>query len=131
MALSATFSALEVVPLTVITLDAWQFVTVTRGQPGVPFRHKWTFYFLMAVGFWNFTGAGVFGFLINTPIVSYFEMGTNLTPNHGHAAMMGVFGMLGVALMVFVLREATDEATWVRAEKFIRCGFWGLNTGLA
>jgi len=130
MALSATFSALEVVPLTVITLDAWQFVTVTHGQPGAPFRHKWTFYFLMAVGFWNFTGAGVFGFLINMPIVSYFETGTNLTPNHGHAAMMGVFGMLGVGLMVFVLRESTTEATWARLERYVRCGFWGLNIGL-
>jgi hypothetical protein len=36
----------------------------------------------------------VFGFLINTPIVSYYEVGTILTPNHGQAAMMGVFGML-------------------------------------
>jgi len=65
------------------------------------------------------------------PIVSYFEIGTNLTPNHGHAAMMGVFGMLGVALMVFVLREATTEATWVRLERYVKCGFWGLNIGLA
>jgi nitric oxide reductase subunit B len=131
MALSATFSALEVVPLTVITLDAWQFVTVTRGRTDAPFRHKWTFYFLMAVGFWNFTGAGVFGFLINMPIVSYFEIGTNLTPNHGHAAMMGVFGMLGVGLMIFVLRETTTEATWARLERYVRWGFWGLNIGLA
>ncbi|HEY4168078.1 MAG TPA: cbb3-type cytochrome c oxidase subunit I [Reyranella sp.] len=131
MALSATFSALEVVPLTVITLDAWQFVTVTRGQPGAPFRHKWTFYFLMAVGFWNFTGAGVFGFLINMPIVSYFEVGTNLTPNHGHAAMMGVFGMLGVGLMIFVLRETVTEPAWARLERYVRIGFWGLNIGLA
>jgi len=131
MALSATFSALEVVPLTIITLDAWQFVTVTRGQPDAPFRHKWTFYFLMAVGFWNFTGAGVFGFLINMPIVSYFEIGTNLTPNHGHAAMMGVFGMLGVGLMVFVLRESVSEPAWARLERYVRCGFWGLNIGLA
>jgi nitric oxide reductase subunit B len=131
MALSGTFSALEVVPLTVITLDAWQFVTVTQGRADMPFRHKWTFYFLMAVGFWNFTGAGVFGFLINMPIVSYFEIGTNLTPNHGHAAMMGVFGMLGVGLMIFVLRESTTEATWARLERYVRCGFWGLNVGLA
>jgi nitric oxide reductase subunit B len=131
MALSATFSALEVVPLTVITLDAWQFVTVTRGQPGAPFRHKWTFFFLMAVGFWNFTGAGVFGFLINMPIVSYFEIGTNLTPNHGHAAMMGVFGMLAVGLMVFVLRELVTDAVWGRLERYVRVGFWGLNIGLA
>jgi len=131
MALSATFSALEVVPLTLLTLDAADFVTVTRGEAGMPFRHKWTFYFLMAVGFWNFTGAGVFGFLINMPIVSYFEAGTNLTPNHGHAAMMGVFGMLGVALMVFVLRETVEESLWARLEKYVRCGFWGLNIGLA
>jgi len=131
MALSAAFSALEVVPLTLLTLDAADFVTVTRGEAGMPFRHKWTFYFLMAVGFWNFTGAGVFGFLINMPIVSYFEAGTNLTPNHGHAAMMGVFGMLGVALMVFVLRETVHESLWARLEKYVRCGFWGLNIGLA
>src|SRR5215831_17325719 len=131
MALSATFSALEVVPLTLLTLDAADFVIVTRGEAGVPFRHKWTFYFLMAVGFWNFTGAGVFGFLINMPIVGYFEAGTNLTPNHGHAAMMGVFGMLGVALMVFVLRETVHESLWARLEKYVRCGFWGLNIGLA
>ena len=32
--------------------------------------------FLIAVGFWNFLGAGVFGFLINLPIVSYYEIGT-------------------------------------------------------
>ena len=30
MALSSAFSALEVVPLTLITLDAWDFVSVTR-----------------------------------------------------------------------------------------------------
>ena len=131
MALSSAFSALEVVPLTLLTLDAWDFVKVTRGEADVPFRHKWTFYFLMAVGFWNFTGAGIFGFLINMPIVSYFEMGTNLTPNHGHAAMMGVFGMLGVALMIFVLRETVDEAKWSRLSRYIGCGFWGLNIGLA
>lgn len=133
MALSSAFSALEVVPLTLITLDAWHFVSVTRDDKTgeEPFRHKWTFYFLMAVGFWNFTGAGILGFLINMPIVSYFEMGTNLTPTHGHAAMMGVFGMLAIALMVFVLRQTVSDATWPRLERYIRCGFWGLNIGLA
>ncbi|HTO66452.1 MAG TPA: cbb3-type cytochrome c oxidase subunit I [Bradyrhizobium sp.] len=131
MALSSAFSALEVVPLTLLTLDAWGFVRVTRVEAGAPIRHQWTAYFLMAVGFWNFTGAGIFGFLINMPIVSYFEAGTNLTPNHGHAAMMGVFGMLGVGLMVFILREITDEATWASLRKYVRCAFFGLNIGLA
>jgi len=131
MALSATFSALEVVPLTLITLDAWDFVKLTRGSADIVERHRWTFYFLMAVGFWNFVGAGIFGFLINTPIVSYYEVGTILTPNHGHAAMMGVFGMLGAALMVFVLREVVVDELWPRLSRLVRVAFWGLNIGLA
>src|SRR6516165_11501925 len=81
MAIGATFSALEVVPLVLLTLDAWDFITVTESDVDaagnrVMIEHRWTFYFLMAVGFWNFIGAGVFGFLINLPIVSYFEVGT-------------------------------------------------------
>jgi nitric oxide reductase subunit B len=130
LAVSAVFSALEVVPLTLITLDAWDFIKVTGGDESIVKRHRWTFYFLMAVGFWNFLGAGVFGFLINTPIISYYEVGTILTPNHGHAAMMGVFGMLGVALMLFVLREAVADIIWAKLERLVRVSFWGLNIGL-
>jgi nitric oxide reductase subunit B len=135
MALSALFSALEVVPLTLITLDAWDFVRLSRpgsdtNREQVEVPHKWTFYFLMAVGFWNFVGAGIFGFLINLPIVSYFETGTLLTINHGHAAMMGVFGMLGIGLVVFAVRQTADETLWRVLEKYVRVGFWGLNGGL-
>ena len=135
MALGAVFSALEVVPLTLLTLDAADFIKLSRGHcdvcdKPVAVPHKWTFYFLMAVGFWNFLGAGVFGFLINMPVVSYFEVGTVLTTNHGHAAMMGVFGMLALALLVFTLRQASTEASWARGEKPIKVSFWGLNIGL-
>ena len=135
MAFAAMFSALEVVPLTLLTLDAWDFVKLSRGRcevcnKSISVPHKWTFYFLMAVGFWNFVGAGVFGFLINLPIVSYFEVGTIFTPNHGHAAMMGVFGMLAMALLVFALRQVSTDAQWQRPEKLIRFSFWGLNIGL-
>ena len=135
MALAAVFSALEVVPLTLLTLDAWDFIKLSSGTCDVckkPIRvpHRWTFYFLMAVGFWNFVGAGVFGFLINMPIVSYYEVGTVLTPNHGHAAMMGVFGMLAVALMVFALRQVSSDEQWSRTERLVKVSFWGLNVGL-
>jgi nitric oxide reductase subunit B len=136
MSLSALFSVLEVVPLTLLTLDAWDFVHTTKGAvdvDGKPRRvpHKWTFYFLMAVGFWNFVGAGMFGFLINLPIVSYYEVGNQLTPNHGHAAMMGVFGMLALALTVFVLRQTADDEAWPGIEKYVKYAFWGTNAGLA
>jgi nitric oxide reductase subunit B len=136
MAFAATFSAMEVVPLTLLTLDAWDFVKLSKGKcdicgKEISIPHKWTFYFMMAVGFWNFVGAGIFGFLINLPIVSYFEVGTILTPNHGHAAMMGVFGMFAIAFMVFAIRQVLPENEWERVEKYIRVSFWGLNIGLA
>ena len=136
MAFAAMFSAMEVVPLTLLTLDAWDFIKVTKAQCSdcgkkVSVPHKWTFYFLIAVGFWNFVGAGILGFLINLPIVSYFEVGTMLTPNHGHAAMMGVFGMLAVAMAVFAMRQVLTDEQWTKPEKCLRISFWGLNIGLA
>src|SRR5579885_901627 len=94
MALGAFFSAAEVIPLTFLTLEAWSFLQLGAEQSArskSPFPHFWAVMFLAAVGFWNFLGAGIFGFLINLPVVSYFEIGTALTANHAHAAMMGVY----------------------------------------
>jgi nitric oxide reductase subunit B len=136
MGLASCFSALEVVPLTLLTLDAWDFIKLRKAKcsecgQDMAWSQKWAIYFLMAVGVWNFVGAGVFGFLINLPIVSYFEVGTSLTANHAHAAMFGVFGMLALAVMVFCLRAMQSDATWKETEKFVRFGFWGVNVGLA
>jgi nitric oxide reductase subunit B len=85
--------------------------------------------YLAAVGFWNFLGAGVFGFLINLPVVSYYEIGTQLTANHAHASMMGVYGMLAIALMVFCLRYLLRPEDW--SERLVGFSFWALNLGLA
>jgi nitric oxide reductase subunit B len=99
---SAHFSPLQkVIPLTILTLEAWSFLQLGAQQGAksqTPFPHFWAVMFLASVGFWNFLGAGIFGFLINLPIASYYEIGTALTANHGHAATMGVYGMLGVGL---------------------------------
>ncbi|WP_198670106.1 nitric-oxide reductase large subunit [Rahnella sp. NRRL B-41462] len=133
MAASALASALEVVPLTLLTLDAWDFVRTTRSKNDSnhsALRHKWVFYFLIAVGFWNFIGAGVFGFLINLPIVSYYEVGTILTANHAHAAMMGVFGMLALAMMVLVVQQSVDDRVWPKLERYVKIAFFGTNIGL-
>jgi nitric oxide reductase subunit B len=85
--------------------------------------------YLAAVGFWNFLGAGVFGFLINLPVVSYYEIGTQLTANHGHAAMFGVYGMLALAMTVFCLRYLLRPEDW--SERMVSFSFWALNLGLA
>ena len=115
MALGAFFSAAEVIPLTFLTLEAWTFLRIGAGQEASathPFPHRWAMMFLVAVGFWNFVGAGIFGFLINLPIVSYYEIGTALTANHGHASMMGVYGMLAAGLSLFGLRYLIPEERW-------------------
>ncbi|HEU4941827.1 MAG TPA: cbb3-type cytochrome c oxidase subunit I, partial [Gaiellaceae bacterium] len=132
MALGAFFSAAEVIPLTFLTVEAWSFLQLGARQESrsaTPFPHRWAVMFLVAVGFWNFLGAGIFGFLINLPIVSYYEIGTALTANHGHAAMMGVYGMLAVGLALFCLRYLIPEDRW--PDGAARLSFWSLNIGLA
>jgi len=132
MALGAVFSAAEVVPLTFLTIEAWTFLqlgAVQVGRTGGPFPHRWAVMFLAAVGFWNFLGAGIFGFLINLPIVSYYEIGTALTSNHGHTAFMGVYGMLAVGIALFCLRYLIPKERW--SDGAARFSFWSLNIGLA
>ena len=132
MALGAVFSAAEVIPLTFLTVEAWSFLQLGARQEGrsaTPFPHRWAVMFLVAVGFWNFLGAGIFGFLINLPIVSYYEIGTALTANHGHAAMMGVYGMLAVGLALFCLRYLIPHDRW--PDRLAKISFWSLNIGLA
>jgi nitric oxide reductase subunit B len=132
MALGAFFSAAEVIPLTFLTVEAWSFLQLGAAQESkarTPFPHRWAVMFLVAVGFWNFLGAGIFGFLINLPVVSYYEIGTALTANHGHAAMMGVYGMLAIGLAMFCLRYLIPAERW--PEKWARISFWSTNIGLA
>jgi nitric oxide reductase subunit B len=132
MALGAFFSAAEVIPLTFLTVEAWSFLQLGARQESrsrTPFPHRWAVMFLVAVGFWNFLGAGIFGFLINLPIISYYQIGTALTANHGHAAMMGVYGMLAAGLALFCLRYLIPEDRW--SERAAKVSFWSLNIGLA
>ncbi|WP_121251716.1 nitric-oxide reductase large subunit [Nocardioides ferulae] len=132
MALGAFFSALEVIPLTFLTVEAWTFLQLGSRQQtrsSAPFPHRWAVMFLVAVGFWNFVGAGVFGFLINLPIVSYYQIGTALTANHAHGAMMGVYGMMAVGLALFALRYIVPAAKW--PDRMAKVSFWSLNIGLA
>jgi nitric oxide reductase subunit B len=132
MALGAFFSAAEVIPLTFLTVEAWSFLQLGSAQESrsqTPFPHRWAVMFLVAVGFWNFVGAGIFGFLINLPIVSYYEIGTALTANHGHAAMMGVYGMLALGLAMFALRYLIPADKW--PERWAKICFWSTNAGLA
>ncbi len=127
LALGSVFSALEVVPLVLAGFEAWENLKLSRAAVWVA-RYRWPVYFFIAVAFWNMIGAGLFGFMINPPIALYYMQGLNTTPLHGHAALFGVYGMLGIGLMLFCLRVMWVQQDW--KEKLLRFSFWSLNAGL-
>ena len=128
IALGASFSALEVVPLALIGMEAYETWSHGRSTPWMA-RYHWPIMFFLAVSFWNLVGAGLFGFLINTPLALYYMQGLNLTPLHGHTALFGVYGMLGLGLMLFCLRGLKPDMHW--NEGWLRGSFWALNIGLS
>jgi len=127
IAWGAMFSALEVVPLAMLGIEALHNYRITKSAPWVA-TYKWPIMFFVAVSFWNLVGAGILGFAINPPISLYYVQGLNLTPSHGHAALFGVYGMLGIGLMLFCLRTAFRTASW--SDAILKPAFWTLNVGL-
>ena len=137
MALGAVFSTLQVIPLVLLTLESWRFSKLPKileknnnanGDPKNKFGFSEVFLFLVAVNFWNFFGAGVLGFIINLPIANYYEHGTYLTVNHGHAALMGVYGNLALATVLFCSQLIFKPEWW--KPKLIKTIFWSINIGL-
>jgi nitric oxide reductase subunit B len=80
------------------------------------------------VAFWNLVGAGLFGFLINPPIALYYMQGLNTTPVHGHTALFGVYGLLGMGLMLFCLKGLATHNAWRTG--VLSISFWAINIGL-
>lgn len=128
VALGASFSALEVVPLAYIGFEAYHTWKLGQATPWME-RYRWPILFFIAVSFWNLVGAGLFGFLINPPLSLYYMQGLNLTPLHGHTALFGVYGMLGIALVLFCMRGLRGHLQW--NAKALKIAFWCLNIGLA
>ncbi|MFO1007585.1 MAG: nitric-oxide reductase large subunit [Planctomycetaceae bacterium] len=127
LAWGSVFSALEVVPLVLVGFDAMEDLRRSRTSPWVQ-RYKWPIYFFVSVAFWNMVGAGLFGFMINPPIALYYMQGLNTTPLHGHAALFGVYGMLGIGLMLVCLRVLIPGVEW--KDGLLKFAFWSLNGGL-
>src|SRR5262249_14208243 len=110
-----------------IGYEAWQSWKVAKAADWL-IAYRWPIYFFIAVGFWNLVGAGLFGFLINPPIALYYMQGLNTTPVHGHTALFGVYGMLGIGLLLCCLRAMQPQATW--KTRPLAVSFWLLNGGL-
>jgi nitric oxide reductase subunit B len=111
-----------------VGFEAYETYRHSHATPWVA-TYRWPILFFVAVAFWNMVGAGLFGFLINPPLALYYMQGLNTTPLHGHTALFGVYGLLGIGLMLFCLRGLTAPERW--DERLLKGSFWGLNIGLA
>jgi nitric oxide reductase subunit B len=127
LAVGAIFSALEIVPLVLVGAEGFENWQLGKARSWVA-AYKWPIFFFVAVAFWNLVGAGLFGFLINPPIALYYMQGLNTTAVHGHTALFGVYGMLGIGLMLFCLRGLTRQSAWKTG--VLSFSFWALNIGL-
>ncbi|ODQ00510.1 nitric-oxide reductase large subunit [Salinivibrio sp. SS2] len=128
MAVGATFSALEVVPLIVLGYEAWENYSLQKRADWMQ-RLKWPLLCFVAVAFWNMLGAGVLGFMINPPISLYYVQGLNTTPTHAHAALFGVYGFLALGFVLLILRYIRPNLQF--DEKLMKMAFWTMNIGLA
>jgi nitric oxide reductase subunit B len=54
--------------------------------------------------------------------------GLNTTPVHGHTALFGVYGMLGLGLMLFCVRGLMPGREWKTGA--LKFSFWAINIGL-
>ncbi|GAB6187754.1 nitric-oxide reductase large subunit [Thermopirellula anaerolimosa] len=127
LAVGGVFSSLEPIPLILLVVRAWMEYKSIKDE-GREFPYRWPLYFLTASSVWNFIGAGIFGFIINLPIINYYEHATYMTTNHGHTALFGVYGMLAIALILFSWRGLVDNKYW--NDRLLMVSFWGLNGGL-
>lgn len=127
LAVGASFSALEVVPLILIGIEAYRTSRLQRAASWMA-AYRWPIRFFVGVAFWNFVGAGVFGFLINPPIALYYMQGLNTTPVHAHTALFGVYGLLSLGLVLLVARKLSGDRAW--KETPLAVAFWGMNVGL-
>lgn len=127
LAFGSVFSALEIVPLTMVGFEAWENIRRSKLKPWLV-QYKWVINFFVAVAFWNLVGAGIFGFMINPPIALYYMQGLNTTAVHAHGALYGVYGTLGLGLLLFCLRAMKPAQIW--NESLIRWAFWAINIGM-
>ena len=128
LAFGSVFSALEIVPLVFVGHEAWDNWRLSRATPWMR-EYRWPIYFFLAVAFWNLVGAGLLGFMINPPVALYYMQGLNTTPVHGHTALFGVYGMLGIGLALFTLKSLRPTLVW--PDRSLRFAFWSINVGLA
>ena len=118
------FSALEPLPLVFcfwhIYLDAH---TNRRPLDNAP-----AFYFILGSVVLEQIGAGILGFSMTFALTNVWSHGTWVTPSHGHLALFGTFGMLGIASAYYAVPIIRNVPNY--DQRLGRLGFWLLLSGM-
>jgi nitric oxide reductase subunit B len=95
------FSALEPIPLLLMTWDAFKFSRQTRAVV----TNRLGMFLAVSHALFNFIGAGLWGIIHTLPIINKWTHGTQITTAHGHLAFYGAYVLLIVAIMYIALPE--------------------------
>ncbi len=122
--LGAFFSALEPIPIALMTWDA--FHHTPRKELLSVNRPAWFWVLASAVG--HFFGAGVWGFAQTLPQVNQWTHGTQVTAAHGHFAFFGAYGALVLAGLYVIMPRLRGLRSFDQGRAL--WGFWLMNGGM-
>lgn len=121
----AIFSALEPVPIALMTFDALFSMRDRKVEP----TNRVTWYWLGGSAIAHLIGAGGWGFAQTLPAINKWTHGTQITAAHGHFAFFGAFGMLVLAAIYFMVPQMKG---WERIrEGRGKTAFWLMVIGMA
>ena len=127
--IGSVLTTLEMIVIVLLFIEAYEKYTTTKEHS--EFKYSSAFKYLIWMNIFHVLGVGVLGLFINFPIMNYYSHGTNLTANHAHAALPGVFGLLSLSLIVFTIRSFSSDEIWKsKLENLINTALWFIVIGL-
>ena len=118
------FSAFEPLPLLGMVVHA----VYDAGTHHMKTTNRPAFFWIMAEGFGNFLGAGVWGFMITLPQINLYAHGTQWTVSHAHFAFWGAYACGIIGVFYLVLQKVRGPA--MHEGMAWRWAFAALNIGL-
>jgi nitric oxide reductase subunit B len=118
------FSAFEPLPL----IFCFWHMYLDAHTNKKPLTNAPAFYFLLGSATLELVGAGILGFVMTFAKTNVWSHGTWVTAGHGHLALFGTFGMLGIGAaywIVPILRKVTNFD-----QRPGKLGFWLVFTGI-
>ena len=120
----ALFSALEPVPIALMTYDALRSMHERKTAP----VNRVAWYFVGGSAIAHLIGAGAWGFAQTLPQINKWTHGTQITASHGHFAFFGAFGMLVLAA-IYAIVPAMRRISRLQESRGL-WAFWLMTVGM-